>query len=115
MVSNQILPQYLWIYSHGGAGDDELWGTCFAHPPDGHAQFPRKHPPANQPTIRGVVLRDGMRFLGIDVDWYEGHIPRYSSVESHGPDHDEWISVPEREFVSTGFYPTPEADITLLL
>lgn len=98
-----ILLQYLcWIYSHGGAGDDELWCTCVAHTPDGHAQFPRRHSPANQPTICGAVLRDGMRFPGIVVDWYEGHIPRYSSVESHGPDDNEWFSVPERTFVSTG-------------
>ena len=93
---------FVGFYSHGGAGDDELWCTCVAHTPDGHAQFPRRHSPANQPTICGAVLRDGMRFPGIVIDWYEGHIPRYSSVESHGPDDDEWFSVPERMFVSTG-------------
>ena len=78
---------FVGFYSHGGAGD---------------AQFPRRHSPANQPTICGAVLRDGMRFPGIVIDWYEGHIPRYSSVESHGPDDDEGFSVPERMFVSTG-------------
>ena len=90
------------FYSHGGAGDDELWGTRVAHTPHGHAQFPWRHSPASQPSICGAVLRDGMRVLGIVVRWYEGHIPRYSSVESHGPDHDERFSVPERMFVSTG-------------